>query len=38
MIGDLESGYMIAPATRGVHERLRAAGDSGMWRLREKRP
>lgn len=25
MIGDLESGYMIAPATRGVHERLRAA-------------
>ncbi|WP_092752168.1 DUF429 domain-containing protein [Rhizobium aethiopicum] len=25
MIGDLETGYMIAPATRGVHERLRAA-------------
>lgn len=25
MIGDLETGYMIAPATGGVHERLRAA-------------
>lgn len=25
MIGDLESGYMIAPATGGVHERLHAA-------------
>ncbi|WP_183844743.1 MULTISPECIES: DUF429 domain-containing protein [unclassified Rhizobium] len=31
MIGDLESGYMIAPATRGVHERLRAAaGQRGV--------
>ncbi|WP_431320832.1 DUF429 domain-containing protein [Rhizobium sp. YTU87027] len=25
MIGDLESGYMIAPATRGIHSRLIAA-------------
>lgn len=25
MIGDLESGYMIAPAIRGVHERLQGA-------------
>lgn len=25
MIGDLESGYMIAPATSGIHERLASA-------------
>ncbi|MNL30007.1 hypothetical protein D3C87_1517190 [compost metagenome] len=25
MIGDIDSGYMIAPATNGIHERLRIA-------------
>jgi predicted RNase H-like nuclease len=25
MIGDLENGYMIAPAINGVHERLLTA-------------
>jgi predicted RNase H-like nuclease len=28
MIGDLESGYMIAPAPNGIHEKLASAAQS----------